>query len=191
MYPKELEELIDHVLADGVITAKEREVLHRRAEAEGINADELDVLIDGRLVKEQQTQEKSQKEETVPVKWTGEQKDFPRVSELLEGLLHVRRSMSDPKLCLLRMKSTLSRFPVPKEQNEIVQFLTLCIPFTKKKSKSLFGSKREKEDTDWHNKMIDAWMDKCTEVILEARLEHINDEQALRVFDEYAQQLGI
>ena len=113
MYSKELEELIDHVLADGVITAKEREVLHRRAEAEGIDADELDVLIDGRLVKEQQTQEKSQKEETVPVKWTGEQKDFPRVSELLEGLLHVRRSMSDPKLCLLRMKSTLSRFPVP------------------------------------------------------------------------------
>ena len=179
MYSKELEELIDHVLADGVITAKEREVLHRRAEAEGIDADELDVLIDGRLVKEQQTQEKS------------EQKDFPRVSELLEDLLHVRRSMSDPKLCLLRMKSTLSRFPVPKEQNEIAQFLTLCIPFTKKKSKSLFGSKREKEDTDWHNKMIDARMDKCTEVILEARLEHINDEQALRVFDEYAQQLGI
>ena len=68
MYSKELEELIDHVLADGVITAKEREVLHRRAEAEGIDADELDVLIDGRLVKEQQTQEKSQKEETVPVK---------------------------------------------------------------------------------------------------------------------------
>ena len=191
MYSKELEELIDHVLADGVITAKEREVLHRRAEAEGIDADELDVLIDGRLVKEQQTQEKSQKEETVPVKWTGEQKDFPRVSELLEGLLHVRRSTSDPKLCLLRMKSTLSRFPVPKEQNEIVQFLTLCIPFTKKKSKSLFGSQQEKEDTDWHNKMIDARMDKCTEVILEARLEHINGEQALRVFDEYAQQLGI
>ena len=55
MYSKELEELIDHVLADGVITAKEREVLHCRAEAEGIDADELDVLIDGRLVKEQQT----------------------------------------------------------------------------------------------------------------------------------------
>ena len=34
-------------------------------------------------------------------------------------------------------------------------------------------------------------MDKCTEVILEARLEHINGEQALRVFDEYAQKLGI
>jgi len=48
-----------------------------------------------------------------------------------------------------------------------------------------------KEDTDWHNKMTGAWKDKCTEVILEARLEHINDEQALRVFDEYAQQLGI
>lgn len=188
MYSKELEELISHVLADGVITAKEREVLHRRAEAEGIDADELDVMIDGRLVKEQKAETE---EKPIRKKWNGEQTDFPRVSELLEMLQHVRRSTSDPKLCLLRMKSMLSRFPVPKEQNEIVQFLTLCIPFTKKKSKSLFGNKREKEDIDWHNKMIDAWTDKCTEVILEARLEHIGDEQALRVFDEYAQQLGI
>ena len=51
MYSKELEELIEAVLADGVITDKEREVLHKEAAEEGVDPDELDVVVDGRLAK--------------------------------------------------------------------------------------------------------------------------------------------
>ncbi len=51
MFSKELEEVMDAALADGVITDKERAVLHKRAEVEGIDPDELDVVIDGRLAK--------------------------------------------------------------------------------------------------------------------------------------------
>lgn len=51
MFSKELEEVIEAALADGVITEKERAVLHRRAMAEGVDPDELDVVIDGRLAK--------------------------------------------------------------------------------------------------------------------------------------------
>ena len=51
MYSKELEAIIDAALADGVLTDKEREVLHRRAAQEGVDADELDVVIEGRLAK--------------------------------------------------------------------------------------------------------------------------------------------
>lgn len=51
MYSKELEELIEAALADGEITEKERAVLHKRAIAEGVDTDELDVVIDGRLAK--------------------------------------------------------------------------------------------------------------------------------------------
>lgn len=51
MYSKELEELIDAAIADGVISGAERRVLHRRAESEGVDLEELDVLIDGRLAK--------------------------------------------------------------------------------------------------------------------------------------------
>lgn len=40
MYSKELEELIESVLADGAITAKEREGLHRKAAEKEIDADE-------------------------------------------------------------------------------------------------------------------------------------------------------
>ena len=51
MYSKELEELIDIVLADGVITDKELNVLYKRAGEEGVNIDELEVYLEGRLHK--------------------------------------------------------------------------------------------------------------------------------------------
>lgn len=51
MFSKELEEVIEAALADGTITEKERAVLHKRAVAEGVDPDELDVVIDGRLSK--------------------------------------------------------------------------------------------------------------------------------------------
>lgn len=51
MFSKELEEVIEAALADGVITEKERAVLHKRALLEGVDPDELDVVIEGRLSK--------------------------------------------------------------------------------------------------------------------------------------------
>lgn len=54
MYSKELEAIIEAALADGVLTDKEREVLHRRAAQEGVDTDELDVIIDGKLAKMKQ-----------------------------------------------------------------------------------------------------------------------------------------
>lgn len=51
MFSKELEEIIEAALADGVLTDKERAVLHKRAQTEGVDPDELDIVIDGRLAK--------------------------------------------------------------------------------------------------------------------------------------------
>ena len=51
MFSEELEEIIDAALADGVITDVERRVLHKRALAEGVDLDEFDIIINGRLAK--------------------------------------------------------------------------------------------------------------------------------------------
>lgn len=51
MFSKELEEIIEAALADGVLTEKERAVLHKRAQVEGVDPDELDIVLDGRLAK--------------------------------------------------------------------------------------------------------------------------------------------
>lgn len=51
MYSKELEELIESVLADGVVTDLERTVLRKRAQACGEDPDEVMIVVDGRLAK--------------------------------------------------------------------------------------------------------------------------------------------
>lgn len=51
MYSQKLEAIIEAALADGVLTDKERAVLHKKAAEEGVDPDELDVVIEGRLAK--------------------------------------------------------------------------------------------------------------------------------------------
>ena len=51
MLSKELEEIIEAALVDGTLTEKERAVLHKRAQNEGVDPDELDVILDARLAK--------------------------------------------------------------------------------------------------------------------------------------------
>ncbi|MBO4661639.1 MAG: hypothetical protein J5630_02945 [Bacteroidaceae bacterium] len=58
MYSEALERLIKSVIADGQITDKERAVLYKKAEAEGVDADEIDVYVEG-LIAEQSNQSKS------------------------------------------------------------------------------------------------------------------------------------
>ena len=49
MFSKELEELIDAAFADGVLTDKERTVILNKAEAEGINLNEVEMVLDAKV----------------------------------------------------------------------------------------------------------------------------------------------
>lgn len=51
MYSPELENLIDLILADDEVTEKEWAVLRKRAEAEGVDFDELEIVVEGKLAK--------------------------------------------------------------------------------------------------------------------------------------------
>lgn len=62
MYSEQLEQLIKSVIADGVITEKERAVLHKKAASEGVDEDEIDVYVDGLVA-----QMKPQKEENIHI----------------------------------------------------------------------------------------------------------------------------
>ena len=50
-YPKELVDLLEQYLTDGVMTAKERAVLLRKAEAMNVDKDEFDLYIDAEIQK--------------------------------------------------------------------------------------------------------------------------------------------
>lgn len=66
MYSEELEELIEAILADEEITEKERRVLHKRAIAEGVDPDEIDIIIEGRLTKRKKESRMSQTPPPLP-----------------------------------------------------------------------------------------------------------------------------
>jgi DnaJ-domain-containing protein 1 len=55
MYSEKLEKLIELALADGVLTEKEKQVLFKNAEAEGIDLDEFEMVLDAKLFEKQQT----------------------------------------------------------------------------------------------------------------------------------------
>lgn len=62
MYNEKIEGLIKAALADGVLTEKEKQILFKRAEAEGIDLDEFEMVLDARLVElEKEEKEKAQK----------------------------------------------------------------------------------------------------------------------------------
>ena len=50
MYNEKIEALIKAALADGVLTEKEKQVLFRRAQEQGIDLDEFEMVLDARLV---------------------------------------------------------------------------------------------------------------------------------------------
>lgn len=50
LYNEKIEGLISAALADGVLTEKEKQVLFKKAQAEGIDLDEFEMVLDARLV---------------------------------------------------------------------------------------------------------------------------------------------
>ena len=81
MFSDELEMLIDAAIADGEISEKERAILHKRAQAEGVDTDELDMIVDARIAKAKNAANASEKtqvssKETKP--------EGPTAAELLQ-----------------------------------------------------------------------------------------------------------
>ena len=76
MYSEQLEQLIKSVIADGVITDKERSVLHKKAAAEGIDEDEIDVYIDGLIAQMKPSMPKDEKRK---------QRKCPHCGEILKA----------------------------------------------------------------------------------------------------------
>lgn len=61
MYNEELEMLIDAALADGVLTDNERQILFKKAQALGVDLDEFNMVLEGRLAKVKEQRNASSK----------------------------------------------------------------------------------------------------------------------------------
>lgn len=71
MYNEKLEALITAALADGILTDKEKDLLFKKAEAMGIDRDEFDLVLDGRLAKRKKEMEAQAQQAAKPTKKEG------------------------------------------------------------------------------------------------------------------------
>lgn len=58
MYNEKIEELINAALTDGILTEKEKLVLYKQAEKEGIDLDEFEMVLNSRLAKIEKEEQK-------------------------------------------------------------------------------------------------------------------------------------
>lgn len=86
MFSKELEELIQASLVDGIITSQELAIIHKKALAEGLDLDEVDLIINSRLQKIIQ-KEDAQKEKLIKCPVCGE--IIPPMSAVCPSCGHV------------------------------------------------------------------------------------------------------
>ena len=71
MYNEKLEALITAALADGLLTDKEKNLLFKKAEAMGIDRDEFDLVLEGRLAKRKKEMEAQAPQAAKPAKKEG------------------------------------------------------------------------------------------------------------------------
>ena len=71
MYNEKLEALITAALADGVLPDKEKNLLFKKAEAMGIDRDEFELVLEGRLAKRKKEMEAQDPQATKPAKKEG------------------------------------------------------------------------------------------------------------------------
>lgn len=192
MYDQSLEQLIDAVIADGVITDQERKVVYTKAASLGIDQDEIEVYLNGRLDKLGASSSKSTKHGTIRTcpncganigSFVGKCPECGHefssiennsvVKELMDRLDKVdkekrpkrggRFSSDDPEREAEDKKAEIiSLFPVPNTKNDLIEFATLCKTGLKSYS-----------DT---SSIYDAWRGKAAQIVDKAKILFPNDK---------------
>jgi adenylate kinase family enzyme len=94
MYSEKVEKLIELALVDGVLTDKKRQVLMKTAEAEGIDSDEFEMVLEARLYK---IQHQDDTEETFSKRLSTEEKQKGGIFDNFHNKIIGRQAYSDYK----------------------------------------------------------------------------------------------
>lgn len=147
MYNKEMEELISSALADGKLTEKEKQVLFKKAQSQGIDLDEFEIDLDARLFKLQKA-EKEKVEKSAPKSTkNGTVRTCPACGAMVPAFqgvcpecgyefTEVDANASSKKLAdaLLntnsesKQKRIIETFPLPNTKADLLEFLTALKP---------------------------------------------------------------
>lgn len=179
MYDPSLEQLIDAVIADGVITDQERNVVYKKAASLGIDQDEIEVYLNGCLDKINSAKPKSNKKgelktcphcganlgsfvgkcsecghEIIGVESNHSAKEFFAKVEVIKN--KKRKFLDDGESN--EMGSLIQNFPIPNTKDDFIEFGTLC----------LTGMKTDDATSE-------AWINKSTQIIAKGQMLFGND----------------
>ncbi|MDE5882636.1 MAG: hypothetical protein K2H60_12990 [Muribaculaceae bacterium] len=145
MFSDELEMLIEAAIADGEITDKERSILHKRASSEGVDPDELDMIIDARILKMRTSDVQLQNEgECIVTSASKEEsalKKFLNTLKEIEGTTYtdIKRSFWELEESMTaeqqKHKATINairNFYIPQDKGELVELISFLKPYTTK-----------------------------------------------------------
>lgn len=161
MFSKELENLIQATLEDGILEDYEKAALMKRAEAEGVDLAELEIYINSIMQKrKRELREKEDKREENLQKEKKEAfgrvcpncgKQVPPLTlkcdcgfeftsnkavssiQLLSDKLNAANDIRDKKEQLLKQIDLITTFPVPNTKEDINEFLSMSVSFANKK----------------------------------------------------------
>ena len=188
MYNEQIEALISAALADGMLTEKEKQILFKKAQAQGIDLDEFEMVLDARLV-ELEKAEKAKGEAAAPKSHkVGDVKKCPSCGAIVQSYQgvcaecgyafeNVEVTYASKKLSSLLRKSNsekematiIDTFPIPMEKAALIAFATWLAP----------------QSLDVQNPLSKSYQKKYDEVINKAKVTFINDKDILLLITQY------
>jgi hypothetical protein len=236
MHP-EIENLINMALADGEVTEKERGIILRKAESLGIDKDEVEMILDGRIALMKKEHAASIAQHQIPKSnKEGDLKKCPACgafvpsfstkcsdcghefrnidssNSIKEFFIRLQliveeesnrkqestgldRLIGSDKPWLIEQKIVqrqiplISSFPIPNSKEDIFEFLLMALPEATKK---LGFFERISGTIDSHKgELKKAYLSKCEQIIMKARLSMKEDKKSLEEIEYYAKQLSI
>lgn len=189
MYNEQIEALISAALADGMLTEKEKQVLFKKAQAQGIDLDEFEIILDARLV-ELEKAEKAKAAAAAPKSnKVGDVKKCPNCGAIVQSYqgvcaecgyafenIEVNYASKELSNLLMKAKSEkematiIDTFPIPMEKAALMAFVTWLRP----------------QSTDNQNPLANSYFKKYAECINKIKVSFANDkelEQFIGFFD--------
>ena len=147
MYNEQIEALISAALADGMLTEKEKQVLFKKAQSQGIDLDEFEMVLDARLV-ELEKAEKAKAAASAPKSnKVGDVKKCPSCGAIVQSYqgvcaecgyafenIEVNYASKELSNLLMKAKSEkdmatiIDTFPIPMEKAALIAFATWLAP---------------------------------------------------------------
>lgn len=164
MFSEELEVLIDAALAGGEITEKSRAILHKRAQAEGVDTDELDMVIDARLSSKKNEVADNKSEKVTALQQLLNNINKIHGTEFKKGII---KSSTERKVEAL--VDAIRSFQIPNEKDELLEVAQFLLPYSKSNAWT------RSQDTTVDEDVAKAYKDRFKEVEAKIKSQFSDD----------------